>query len=74
MKKLAVLFMYLHLGLSLFAQVFVTSGQDAISVALENSREQLYQQMMAQEQMKNARLSVQDFLPQLEFLILNLMQ
>ena len=65
MKKLAVFFLYLHLGLSLFAQVFVTSGAEAISVALENSREQLYQQLMAQEQMKNARLSVQDFLPQL---------
>lgn len=65
MKKLAIFFIYLQLGFSLFCQVVVTSGQDAIAIALQNSREQQYQQMMAQEQMRNARLSVKDFLPQL---------
>ena len=65
MKKLAIFFIYLQLGFSLFCQVVVTSGQDAISIALQNSQEQQYQQMMAQEQMRNARLSLKDFLPQL---------
>ena len=65
MKKLAIFFIYLQFGFSLFCQVVVTSGQDAIAIALQNSREQQYQQMMAQEQMRNARLSVKDFLPQL---------
>ena len=65
MKKLAIFFIYLQLGFSLFCQVVVTSGQDAIAIALQNSREQQYQQMMVQEQMRNARLSVKDFLPQL---------
>ena len=65
MKKLAIFFIYLQLGFSLFCQVVVTSGQDAIAIALQNSREQQYQLMMAQEQMRNARLSVKDFLPQL---------
>ena len=63
MKKLAIFFIYLQLGFSLFCQVVVTSGQDAISIALQNSQEQQYQQMMAQEQMRNARLSLKDFLP-----------
>ncbi len=65
MKKLAIFFIYLQLGFSLFSQVQVTSGQEAISIAMQNSREQLYQQMMALEQMRNATLSVKDFLPQL---------
>lgn len=67
MKKLVTICTWLYLVIPLFSQVVLTSGQEAISLALENSQEQHYQQMMSQEQMKHAALSVKDFLPQLDF-------
>lgn len=65
MKKCTVIFLCFNFTISLFSQVQVTSPQEAISIAMQNSREQLYQQMMVQEQLRNATLSVKDFLPQL---------
>lgn len=65
MKKLVAIFTWLYLVIPLFSQVVLSSGQEAISLALENSQDQHYQQMMALEQMRNATLSVKDFLPQL---------
>lgn len=64
MKKLVAIFTWLYLVIPLFSQVVLSSGQEAISLALENSQDQHYQQMMALEQMRNATLSVKDFLPQ----------
>ena len=65
MKRCTLIFIFFQLVIPLCSQVWVTSGAEAISIALQNSREQQYQLMMVQEQMRNASLSVQDFLPQL---------
>ena len=67
MRILVAIFFWLCLVIPSFSQVVLASGQEAVSLALHNSQEQHYQQMMSQEQMKYAALSVRDFLPQLSF-------
>lgn len=50
-----------------FSQITVGSGEDAIAVALQNSRNHIFQELMVKENMIKARLSIKDFLPRLGF-------
>lgn len=65
--KRFLLLLLLSASFPLFCQVVVDSRKTAVSIAVANSKEQLFQQQLAQEEVRYARLSIQHFLPQLGF-------
>lgn len=67
MKRLLCSLWIFSLILPVFSQITVDSGEDAIAIALQNSKNQIFQELKVKENMIKARLSVKDFLPRLGF-------
>lgn len=67
MKKVVGILLFFSLVLPGFTQVRIGSAQEALAIALKNSNNHIFQQMMVRETMTNAKLSLRDFLPTLGF-------
>lgn len=67
MKKLILIFVSILFVSFIYSQIYLESEEDAVAIALQNSKELYFSRIISVENIKNSNLSFESFLPSFSF-------
>ncbi len=67
MKKLILIFVSILFVSFIYSQIYLESEDDAVAIALQNSKELYFSRIISVENIKNSNLSFESFLPSFSF-------